>query len=164
MSPLLFWQCIERTRRRIGCVNINQAVRKACLWLPALPGAQETLIRAAHQHFFVPPYVGVRGWVGVLLDSGVGWNRVIELVREACLKVAPRDLAGRIGKAPQLKTATVKLPATQIDPFKTRRATAVLISTRRGASPLWGRRRRTSGVQLGRTAELVIAQLTEIDA
>jgi hypothetical protein len=145
-------------------VDINQAVRKACLWLPeaeefvshgspnfrvrgktfatyvvnhhgdgrvalwlpALPGAQETLIRVAPQHFFVPPYVGVRGWVGVLLDSGVGWNRVIELVREAYLKVAPRDLAGRIGKAPQLKTTAKKLPATQIDPFKTRRPMAVL--------------------------------------
>jgi hypothetical protein len=104
---------------------------RVALWLPALPGAQEMLIRAAPEHFFVPPYVGVRGWVGVLLDSGVGWKRVIELVREAYLKVAPRDLAGRIGKPPLLKSAAKKLPATQLDPFKTRRAMAVLNGIRK---------------------------------
>jgi hypothetical protein len=104
---------------------------RVALWLPALPGAQQMLIRAAPKHFFVPPYVGVRGWVGVLLDSGVGWKRVIELVREAYVKVAPRDLVARIGKPPLLPAAAKKLPAAQIDPFKTRRAMAVLKGVRK---------------------------------
>ena len=78
-----------------------------------------------------PPYVGVRGWVGVLLDSGVGWPRVVELVRAAYIKVAPRDLAERIGKSPVLKVAAKKLPATQLDPFKTRRAAIVLKGMRK---------------------------------
>jgi hypothetical protein len=104
---------------------------RVALWLPALPGAQETLIRGAPKHFFIPPYVGVRGWVGVLLDTGLGWTRVIELVREAYIKVAPRALLERIGKPPVLKTPAKKLPATQVNPFKTRRALAVLKGMRK---------------------------------
>lgn len=104
---------------------------RVALWLPALPGAQEALVRAAPKHFFVPPYVGARGWIGVLLDSGGGWTRVIELVREAYIKVAPRALAARIGKPPMIKTTAKKLPATQLDPFKSQRARAVLKAIRK---------------------------------
>jgi hypothetical protein len=99
---------------------------RVALWLPALPGAQEALIRAAPQHFFVPPYVGVRGWIGVILDRGIALKRAAELVREAYVKVAPRDLPPRIGKMPAFKSRAKKLPAAQIDPFKSRRAALVL--------------------------------------
>ena len=37
------------------------------VWLPVPSGFQSTLIEAAHQTYFMPPYVGVRGWVGIEL-------------------------------------------------------------------------------------------------
>src|ERR1700680_1683071 len=39
------------------------------VWIPAAPGVQAMLIGASPETFFRPPYVGVRGWVGIELDS-----------------------------------------------------------------------------------------------
>ena len=38
------------------------------VWLPAAPGVQPMLIEAEPAIFFRPPYVGVRGWIGIELD------------------------------------------------------------------------------------------------
>jgi hypothetical protein len=38
------------------------------IWLPVPSGFQSTLIQTAPETFFKPPYVGVRGWVGIELD------------------------------------------------------------------------------------------------
>ena len=43
--------------------------------------------------YFVPPYVGPRGWLGVELDKGLGWQTVCEHVRDAYEMVAPAELA-----------------------------------------------------------------------
>lgn len=39
------------------------------LWIPAPEGFQEGLIRTAPEIFYMPPYVGKRGWVGVELEQ-----------------------------------------------------------------------------------------------
>jgi hypothetical protein len=39
------------------------------IWIPAAPGFQESLIQSWPRTFFRPPYVGVRGWVGIELNS-----------------------------------------------------------------------------------------------
>ena len=38
------------------------------VWLPVPVGFQTTLIESAPETYFKPPYVGVRGWVGIELD------------------------------------------------------------------------------------------------
>ena len=38
------------------------------VWLPVPSGFQATLIESAPETFFKPPYVGVRGWIGIELD------------------------------------------------------------------------------------------------
>jgi len=57
-------------------------------WLAAPPGAQETLVAAAPDRFFRPPYVGHRGWLGVYLDVEVDWDELEGLVRDAWMTVA----------------------------------------------------------------------------
>lgn len=42
---------------------------RVAVWLPAPPGAQEPLLEARPATFFRPPYVGGRGWVGIVLDA-----------------------------------------------------------------------------------------------
>lgn len=43
---------------------------------------------ADQEHYFVPPYVGGRGWVGAYLDvPDVDWDRIELLVRDAYLYV-----------------------------------------------------------------------------
>jgi hypothetical protein len=53
------------------------------VWLAMPLGVQQILVREDPQRFFVPPYVGVRGWVGVRLDARPSWKRVEQVVREA---------------------------------------------------------------------------------
>lgn len=42
---------------------------RIAVWLPVPPGFQADLVAADPATFFVPPYVGGRGWVGILLDA-----------------------------------------------------------------------------------------------
>src|SRR5256885_10779566 len=39
------------------------------VWIPVPPGLQATLLKTEPDKFFMPPYVGVRGWVGLDLDA-----------------------------------------------------------------------------------------------
>src|SRR5689334_11055362 len=39
------------------------------VWLPQPRGVQEQLILADVDRFFKPPYVGPKGWVGMVLDT-----------------------------------------------------------------------------------------------
>lgn len=39
------------------------------VWIPAAPGMQKALMEDSPETYFRPPYVGVRGWVGVELGK-----------------------------------------------------------------------------------------------
>ncbi|HTE42171.1 MAG TPA: MmcQ/YjbR family DNA-binding protein [Steroidobacteraceae bacterium] len=99
---------------------------RVALWIGSPLGAQSVHVKAHPKHFFVPPYVGPSGWLGINLDKGVSWKRVVELVREAYEKVAPPALRGAIGKPIVIKPPTTKLKPEEIDPLKSKRALAVL--------------------------------------
>lgn len=62
------------------------------VWLPQPLGAQESLIDADPNRFFRPPYVGVSGWVGVVLDTRPDWGAVEALIRDAYVHVATAKL------------------------------------------------------------------------
>jgi hypothetical protein len=40
-------------------------------------------VAADPKHFFVPPYVGKGGWLGVRLDSGLPWPVIADLLKQA---------------------------------------------------------------------------------
>ena len=64
---------------------------RVAFWCVAPPGEQQGLVSAAPDRFFVPPYVGVRGWLGVYVDVPVDWDEVGPLVDQAYRVVtAPR--------------------------------------------------------------------------
>jgi hypothetical protein len=58
------------------------------VWLPARPGVQEELVEEDPVHFFRPPYVGHKGWVGVRIDNKPDWSTVAGLVADAYREVA----------------------------------------------------------------------------
>lgn len=64
---------------------------RIAVWLPVPPGAQAALIEAEPAVFFRPPYVGVRGWVGIDLDT-IGDDELRAHVEVAWGLVAPRRL------------------------------------------------------------------------
>ena len=74
---------------------------RVSVWLKAPPGAQEILVGAAPETFFVPPYVGHKGWVGIRLDPGPDggapdWAEVESLVRRSYRLIAPKRLAALV--------------------------------------------------------------------
>jgi hypothetical protein len=72
---------------------------RLAFWCAAPPGAQDALVASAPERFFVPPYVGQRGWLGVWLDVPVDWNEIAELVTEAFRVIAPKRLVNALDDA-----------------------------------------------------------------
>jgi predicted DNA-binding protein (MmcQ/YjbR family) len=66
------------------------------LWCKAEKGFQEVLVQSAPTRFFVPPYVGHHGWVGVWLDVEQDWDEVGDLVEASYRKTAPKRLSQQI--------------------------------------------------------------------
>lgn len=99
---------------------------RVALWLNSPPGAQEWYLRSAARQFFVPPYVGSRGWVGVHLDKGLSWRRIATLVREAYERVAPAGLTSTLGDTPPVRGPVRRLARADIDPLVSSRGRSIL--------------------------------------
>jgi len=69
---------------------------RLAFWCAASRDAQDTLVAADPRRFFVPPYVGQRGWLGVYLDVPTDWGQIAELVTEAYRVVAPERLLAQL--------------------------------------------------------------------
>jgi hypothetical protein len=65
-------------------------------WCAAAPGDQQSMTAANPERFFVPPYVGHRGWLGVYLDVPTDWDEIAEIVEDAYRVVAPKTLVARL--------------------------------------------------------------------
>lgn len=71
------------------------------VWLPVPVGVQELLIEGSPETFFKPPYVGVRGWVGLEL-SRISDEDLTSYLQEAWTLIAPK----RLSKHAEIKVAT----------------------------------------------------------
>jgi predicted DNA-binding protein (MmcQ/YjbR family) len=56
---------------------------RVAVWVAATSTAQEALIQSEPERYYRPPYVGVRGWVGIYLDVDVDWSAVQDILSEA---------------------------------------------------------------------------------
>jgi hypothetical protein len=61
------------------------------VWIPAAPGVQAMLIDAMPETYYKPPYVGVRGWVGIELDR-IGDEELAAHILDAWRLIAPKKL------------------------------------------------------------------------
>jgi hypothetical protein len=68
------------------------------IWCAAPPGDQQLLVEADGQRFFVPPYVGHRGWLGVRLDRRLDWDELAGIVEDAFCTVAPQRLVDELAR------------------------------------------------------------------
>ena len=59
-----------------------------------LPGDNKALAEAQPRRFYLPAYIGPRGWVALRLDVGkVDWEEVRELLLSSYTLIAPKRLA-----------------------------------------------------------------------
>jgi predicted DNA-binding protein (MmcQ/YjbR family) len=62
-----------------------------------LPGDNKALVEAQPRRFYLPAYIGSRGWVALRLDVGkVDWEEVRELLLSSYALVAPKRLAALV--------------------------------------------------------------------
>ena len=90
---------------------------RIALWLRAPPGAQHLHVEGEPQFYFVPPYVGPRGWLGVHLDQGNDWFTIAVRVQEAYAHVAPAALKRQLGEPIAIEPPTETIDPEEFDPL-----------------------------------------------
>jgi hypothetical protein len=60
-------------------------------------GAQQILVASDPERFFVPKYVGSKGWVGIRLGPGPppDWEEMAEIIFESYAMTAPKRLVAQ---------------------------------------------------------------------
>ena len=84
-SPTFFYRDKKAFAQVLG--DFHEDGRFA-LWCAAPYGAQSALVKADPERFFVPPYVGTRGWLGVRLDRKPDWGELRTIISDAYAEVA----------------------------------------------------------------------------
>jgi hypothetical protein len=66
--------------------------------MKAPPGVQQVLVTSEPARFFVPKYVGPKGWVGVRLSlrPAPDWDEMAEMIAESYCLTAPKRLAALV--------------------------------------------------------------------
>jgi len=62
------------------------------VWIKAAPGDQTRMVSALPEGFFVPPYMGPSGWIGVWLDGVVEWDDIAQFLEDGYRLIAPQRL------------------------------------------------------------------------
>jgi predicted DNA-binding protein (MmcQ/YjbR family) len=69
---------------------------RVSIWCKAPEGSQMVLVGADPERFYVPPYVGHKGWIGMRLDRKPDWKEVAVVVRRSYRLIAPKKLAALV--------------------------------------------------------------------
>jgi predicted DNA-binding protein (MmcQ/YjbR family) len=85
-----------------GKIFCTAATDGSSLTLKADPLEREALL-AQGEPFFIPPYVGTKGWVGIHFDQPrIDWEEVAELIAISYCLIAPKRLTEKVTSPPSL--------------------------------------------------------------
>ena len=79
-----------RVRGKIFVMASNEAGPRISCKAPK--GVQAILVGADPDRFYVPAYVGSKGWIGVRLDTAPDWDEIAQLVERSYRMTAPKRL------------------------------------------------------------------------
>jgi hypothetical protein len=94
-SPTFF---IRDKRSFVVYVDDHHGDGRRALWCASSSDVQQMLATSRPEQFFVPPYVGHLGWIGVRLDRDLAWNEVEGVIRDAHRVVADKMPRPRAAK------------------------------------------------------------------
>ena len=77
--------------------NNHHGDGRIAVWLPASPGLQEVLVETQPEAFFKPPYVGVRGWIGIELNQ-ISDEDLQFYIRSGWFLIAPKKLQAQFNE------------------------------------------------------------------
>jgi hypothetical protein len=72
---------------------------RPAVWCHAPEGAQAALVQADPERFFVPPYLGKGGWIGIYLDRVTDDELALHACEAYCV-VAPKQLQALLEQGP----------------------------------------------------------------
>src|SRR5688572_23535896 len=81
-----------RVREKIFAMA-GQGDGRATMTCKAQPGLQGALVGSDPKRFYVPPYVGPKGWIGIYLGDETDWDELADLVEESFRMTAPKRVA-----------------------------------------------------------------------
>lgn len=92
-----------RVRNKLFAMYANAANHhgngRHAVWIKAAKHDQARLLRAAPESYFVPPYVGKSGWIGVWLNAATDWDALREFLDEGYRMTAPKRLLDQLDRA-----------------------------------------------------------------
>ena len=88
-APTFF---IREKRAFLMVLTNHHGDGRFAIWCAAPAGMQRILVEADPERFFVPPYVGHRGWLGVRLDRPIDRDELAGIAEDAYAEVAPARL------------------------------------------------------------------------
>ena len=88
-APTFF---VREKRAFLMVVTNHHGDGRFAIWCAAPSGMQQMLVESDPERFFVPPYVGHRGWLGMRLDRGIHWDELAGIAEDAYAEVAPPKL------------------------------------------------------------------------
>ena len=88
-APTFF---VRGKRAFVMAVTNHHGDGRFAIWCAAPAGLQRSLVEADPERFFVPPYVGHRGWLGVRLDRDFDREEIAGIIEDAYAEVAPARL------------------------------------------------------------------------
>jgi hypothetical protein len=84
---------------------------RVAIWCAAPVGEQAACVEGDPRRYFVPAYVGHRGWIGMRVDLDPNWDEVAAVVRSAYGTIAPAS-----GKARESTSKAAPRPARKHRP------------------------------------------------
>jgi hypothetical protein len=64
-----------------------------------LPGENSFLVESAPHRFYLPAYIGSRGWIGLRMDlATLNWTEVKELTLGSYIQIAPKRVASLLNR------------------------------------------------------------------
>ena len=69
---------------------------RVALWCSSPRDVRDILVEFDPDRFFVPPYFGPRGWLGVYLDGKLDWDELHEVIKDGYRQVAPKRLSALV--------------------------------------------------------------------
>jgi predicted DNA-binding protein (MmcQ/YjbR family) len=86
-----------RVRKKTFAYFLNDHHGIVSVCAKVLAGDNTALISAQPARFYMPSYIGPKGWVALRLDRGaVDWKEVGELVKTSYQLVAPKSLSSKL--------------------------------------------------------------------
>lgn len=82
-----------RVRDKLFVMTSEDGTSMTC---KAPPGEQAMLVASDPDRYFVPAYVGNKGWIGIRLDPRLDWDEISEIAEDSYRMTAPKKLSAEL--------------------------------------------------------------------